>query len=371
MFYKCDRLLSIPDIFMWDTSKIINMEYLFFGCKSLQYFPNISKWKTSNVKNMKYMFVETNLKSLPGISKWDTYNLNYMEGMFYGLDPDISLWNISNVIDFPLIYYNIILGNKIKHLFLIYFNIYKIPLKTIENLKKLINFNSICIICKEYIFNISNKFGINDKGKLICAKCIKNYKCYYLSKYDLLKYQIGYEFYDYIFVIGIFGIEWSGKTSILHYFKEGNILKNPGLSNLESFNKNIVLNNKKIQIYGYDFTGYERFYNLNKKYLNSWHGTILVFSVTDDRDGKLFYELEKNLEDYKSINEKNNKQIYLVGNKIDDTNKRIISKEDATKFAKKHNLKYFETSAKTGENIKDLFESFFIDLMKIYSKITI
>ena len=105
MFFYCNLLFSLPDIFKWNTSNVNNMSSMFDGCKSLSSLPNISKWNTSNVNNMSWMFrVCNSLSSLPDISKWNTSNANNMSGMFCGckslsLLPDISKWNTSNVND--------------------------------------------------------------------------------------------------------------------------------------------------------------------------------------------------------------------------------------------------------------------------------
>ena len=47
MFYKCKSLISLPDISIWDASKVKNMELLFSECESLISLPDISKWKVS------------------------------------------------------------------------------------------------------------------------------------------------------------------------------------------------------------------------------------------------------------------------------------------------------------------------------------
>ena len=52
----------IPDISIWNTEKVTNIEYLFYGCKSLNSIPDISKWNTKNVTNMGFMFDELNNK---------------------------------------------------------------------------------------------------------------------------------------------------------------------------------------------------------------------------------------------------------------------------------------------------------------------
>ena len=51
--------------------------------------------------------------------------------------------------------------------------------------------------------------------------------------------------------------------------------------------------------------------------------------------------------------------IALVGNKLDLIQDRKILKEEALKFAEENGLFYYECSAKTGENVSDIF----IDVM--------
>ena len=48
---------------------------------------------------------------------------------------------------------------------------------------------------------------------------------------------------------------------------------------------------------------------------------------------------------------------FLVGNKSDLVDNRVVSREEADNFAKDHNLPYIETSAKEGVNIEELFEN--------------
>ena len=103
MFSGCESLLSVPDIWKWNTSNIEDMHSLFSGCKSLSSLPDISKWDTSKVIDMSYMFYKcSSLKNLPDISKWDTSNVKNMSFMFSQCSsleylPDISKWDIKNL----------------------------------------------------------------------------------------------------------------------------------------------------------------------------------------------------------------------------------------------------------------------------------
>ena len=47
--------------------------------------------------------------------------------------------------------------------------------------------------------------------------------------------------------------------------------------------------------------------------------------------------------------------ICLIGNKIDLENKREVSYEEGQNFAEENDLLFFETSAKEGNNIQEIF----------------
>ena len=76
MFYDCKSLISLPDIWKWNTSNITNMSHMFYNCHSLISLPNISNWNIINVTNIDYMFYKcSSLKTLPDISHWKTNNI--------------------------------------------------------------------------------------------------------------------------------------------------------------------------------------------------------------------------------------------------------------------------------------------------------
>ena len=47
--------------------------------------------------------------------------------------------------------------------------------------------------------------------------------------------------------------------------------------------------------------------------------------------------------------------IMLIGNKSDLESEREVSTEEGSRFAKRHNLLFFETSAKTAQNVEKSF----------------
>ena len=52
-----------------------------------------------------------------------------------------------------------------------------------------------------------------------------------------------------------------------------------------------------------------------------------------------------------------NVQKILLANKSDMIEQKEINKEEGEKIAAQYNMKFFETSAKTGMNIKEAFET--------------
>ena len=58
MFEGCESLISISDIFKWDTSNVKDMSHIFEGCKLLKSLPDISKWNTNNIYYINDMFSE-------------------------------------------------------------------------------------------------------------------------------------------------------------------------------------------------------------------------------------------------------------------------------------------------------------------------
>ena len=120
---------------------------------------------------------------------------------------------------------------------------------------------------------------------------------------------------------------------------------------LDFFTKIIECGNYLIKLQLWDTAGQERYQSLTSGYLKGVHGCIIVFDVTKR------YTFEKIKSWINLFSEFNNynKNIIIVGNKIDKNN-RVISKNEAQNFCFQNNLSYFETSAITGENVFNSFQ---------------
>ena len=111
IFKGCSSLVSMSDIYKWNTENITNMTSIFSNCENLTYLPDISYWDTRNVTDISYMFYDCkSLISLPDISKWDTKKVTKMNCIFHNCStlitlPDISKWNTSNVTEMFCLFY--------------------------------------------------------------------------------------------------------------------------------------------------------------------------------------------------------------------------------------------------------------------------
>ena len=116
----------------------------------------------------------------------------------------------------------------------------------------------------------------------------------------------------------------------------------------------------------YDTAGQEKFRNIVKHYYKGANGILLIYDITK-RD--TFEKLDFWIEDLKENSDNiDNLYIYLIGNKNDMETEREVTEEEANKFAKQKNLPFIEVSAKTGNNIKKLFDEMIKGTMiKIFS----
>ena len=117
----------------------------------------------------------------------------------------------------------------------------------------------------------------------------------------------------------------------------------------------------KIELW--DTAGQERLRSIPKNYYNKGDGFFMLFDVTNR---KTFEEVSGWIEDIRSnrINSEEKKDfeqkpvdevMVLIGNKIDETQKREVTREEAENLAKKYKVKYCEISCKLGINIYEIF----------------
>ena len=88
---------------------------------------------------------------------------------------------------------------------------------------------------------------------------------------------------------------------------------------------------------------------------NTLSKLAFVFLVFDVSNRATFDKvIEEFIENYNEKNTVDTRVLYLLGNKTDKS-PRQVTEEEAQTYAKNYGLLYFETSAKTGQNIEETF----------------
>ena len=117
-------------------------------------------------------------------------------------------------------------------------------------------------------------------------------------------------------------------------------------------------NDVKVKIW--DTAGQERFKTLTYSFYKKADGIIIAFDVTD-------YKTFENITNWvESIDQHANGDVprVMVGNKIDLEDLRSVSAEQANTMAAKHNMKYYDVSAKKDINISQCMDEIFNQTVK-------
>ena len=131
--------------------------------------------------------------------------------------------------------------------------------------------------------------------------------------------------------------------------------------------KSMVLKNEKnVKLQIWDTAGQDRFRAITKNYYKGANGIILIYHVTNLQS----YENVKNWIAQIKESASQNVIVYLVGNKIAVKEEdRCVKTEDGKKIAEEFNLPFFESSAKLGININEIFEKIVEKIDEVYSKL--
>ena len=114
----------------------------------------------------------------------------------------------------------------------------------------------------------------------------------------------------------------------------------------------LKINDSNIKLQVWDTCGQEVYRSLIGSFYRNSSLALIVYSIDNENS---FNNIESWLNELKS---KGNPDIniFLIGNKADLEDKRLVSKEMANDLCDTHNIKYFlESSAKTGFNVKNIF----------------
>ena len=131
-----------------------------------------------------------------------------------------------------------------------------------------------------------------------------------------------------------------------------------------------MVHNKPIKLQLWDTAGQERFRSLIPSYIKGSHVVLIIYDITSSADSLKFLGKKSLLSTeywfdlvYKSG--RSDAHVFLVGNKLDLEENREVPSELGRKYADDHKAQFFETSALTGQSIRQLFFKAAQDFVKL------
>ncbi|MFX0194624.1 MAG: Rab family GTPase [Candidatus Hodarchaeota archaeon] len=164
--------------------------------------------------------------------------------------------------------------------------------------------------------------------------------------------------YDYLFKVIVVGDGAVGKTALSVRFDTGKFEQSYKMTiGADFFVKVIEVEDQgiryRIKLQIWDTAGQERFGSIRPLYYRGANGGFVVFDVTNR---KSYINLEK-----KWFNEVyqycGNIPLILLGNKTDLEELRVITYDEGNALSMGRELSFFETSAKTGQNVNAAFSN--------------
>ena len=154
-----------------------------------------------------------------------------------------------------------------------------------------------------------------------------------------------------------------GKSSLLLRLT-GNQFNDSQLTTVgkESYIMQVNLHGYELKMKIWDTAGQERFKSMSVQVIKTSDAVVLVYAINDRNS---FNALDKWLLKISEASDISKKPIIVIGNKSDLDDKRQVSYEEGKNFAKNKGYNFYETSAKTGENINEAFNDIFEQLYKI------
>lgn len=122
--------------------------------------------------------------------------------------------------------------------------------------------------------------------------------------------------------------------------------------------RTVELDGRRVKLQIWDTAGQERFRTITTAYYRGAMGILLVYDVTDESSFNNIRNWIRNIEQHAS----DNVNKILVGNKVDMDAKRVVSTAQGQKLADEYGIKFFETSAKTNQNVEQVFFSIARDI---------
>ena len=158
---------------------------------------------------------------------------------------------------------------------------------------------------------------------------------------------------DHVFKLLIIGDSGVGKSCLLVQFSD-NLFSDTTTptTGVDIKNCTVDVAGAKVKLKIWDTAGQERFRTITSMLYRGTHGVIFVYDVTNADTfksiKKWLHEIDQNCDRVSRV---------LVGNKDDNHEKKVVPLEEAQQFADQIGIPLYETSAKEGKNVEEVFHA--------------
>ena len=155
------------------------------------------------------------------------------------------------------------------------------------------------------------------------------------------------------FKIVFLGDQSVGKTSIINRFIYDTFEDvYQATIGIDFLSKPVYVDDKTIRLQLWDTAGQERFKSLIPSYVKDSSVAVICYDITN---ADTFASVNTWVENARSMRGEE-VVLFIAGNKSDLAEQRAVTEEEGENLATKLGATFFETSAKSGENVKTLFD---------------
>ena len=169
---------------------------------------------------------------------------------------------------------------------------------------------------------------------------------------------------ELVFKILLLGDSEVGKSCFLMRYSENVFIENYITTiGLDYKLKTVKLDSgKSIKVQLWDTAGQDKYRTIAKNYYKGSHGILLLYDITKQSSFDNIREWVRDIKE--EVSEK--AIIFLIGNKIDMDEQRKITKEKGEELAEEYKIPFFEASAKSGENVDEVFKALYNKICEVY-----
>ena len=171
------------------------------------------------------------------------------------------------------------------------------------------------------------------------------------TNYPNLKMQYPSE-YNHIIKLLLIGDSGVGKSCLLLRFADDSFTPQFITTIGIDFKiRTVQIDGVRVKLQIWDTAGQERFKTITTAYYRGAAGIMLVYDVTDHSSFDNIRNWMHNIEQYAT----DSVHKVLVGNKCDMLDYKVIVSSEGQLLAKRYGIRFFETSAKSGQNVEEAF----------------